>query len=100
MMTLREVANELSRRLSALFIAGPDGKRPCHGEGQRYATDPYWKDLVLFYEHFHGDTGRGIGASHQTGWTALVALLLERVLLRGAAGAPAREEKVTVDTHM
>jgi hypothetical protein len=81
-MTLRDVANELSKRLSALFIADENGHRPCHGGDARYANDPHWKDLVLFYEHFHGDTGKGIGASHQTGWTALVALCLERVLLR------------------
>ncbi len=82
-MTLREVANELSRRLAALVSRGADGSRPCHGSEEKYATDPHWKDLVLFYEHFHGDTGRGIGASHQTGWTALVAWCLERLQKRG-----------------
>ncbi len=84
-MTLREVANELSRRLSALVSKGPDGKRPCHGDNPKYATDPHWKDLILFYEHFHGETGSGIGASHQTGWTALVAWCLERVQKRGVS---------------
>jgi hypothetical protein len=76
-MTLKQVANELSRRLSALFLPGTNGRRPCHGEERRYAEDPHWRDLVLFYEYFHGDTGRGCGASHQTGWTALVSRLLE-----------------------
>ncbi len=75
-MTLKEVAAELSRRLASLFLPDPSGRRPCHGEDARYTTDPNWRDLVLFYEYFHGDTGRGCGASHQTGWTALVTRLL------------------------
>ena len=82
LMTLREVADDLSKRLSSLFLPNSQGKRPCHGDDERYAKDPNWKDLVLFYEHFHGDTGRGIGASHQTGWTSLVSLCLDRILRR------------------
>ena len=77
MMNLGEVASEITRRLVAIFVPGDDGKRPCHGAETRYAEDPHWRELVLFYEYFHGDSGRGIGASHQTGWTALVAKLLE-----------------------
>ena len=76
-MNLAEVAQELSGRLTKLFLPDVTGQRPCHGEDQRYAEDPNFKDLVLFYEHFHGDTGRGIGASHQTGWTALVTRCLD-----------------------
>ncbi len=72
-MTLEEVARELSRRLTSLFLPDGSGRRPCHGEEARYAEDPHWRDLVLFNEYFHGDTGRGLGASHQTGWTATVA---------------------------
>ena len=75
-MTLKEVAAELSRRLACLFLPDATGRRACHGEEARYANDPHWRDLVLFYEYFHGDTGRGCGASHQTGWTALVTRLL------------------------
>ncbi len=75
-MTLKEVAAELSRRLANLFLPDEAGRRACHGEDSRYTNDPNWRDLVLFYEYFHGDTGRGCGASHQTGWTALVARLL------------------------
>jgi hypothetical protein len=75
--TLREVAVELARRLIRIFAADEHGRRPCHGAERRYAEDPHWKDLVLFHEYFHGDDGRGIGASHQTGWTALVATLIE-----------------------
>jgi hypothetical protein len=75
--TLEEVADDLARRLTSIFLPGPDGGRPCHGGERRYADDPAFRDLVLFYEYFHGDTGRGVGASHQTGWTATVATLLE-----------------------
>jgi hypothetical protein len=77
MMTLKEVAQELRRRLAALFLPDTGGRRPCHGGEPRFATDPHWKDLLLFYEYFHGDDGRGLGASHQTGWTALVSLILD-----------------------
>ncbi|HEY0192190.1 MAG TPA: glucosidase [Kofleriaceae bacterium] len=78
-MNLSEVADELERRLVSLFLPDAAGNRPCHGGAARYATDPAFKDLVLFYEYFDGDTGRGLGASHQTGWTALAANLIERV---------------------
>jgi hypothetical protein len=80
LMNLRQVARELSARLSAIFMPGDSGRRACHGDDRRYADDPHWRDLVLFYEYFHGDTGRGVGASHQTGWTALVAPLLHDAL--------------------
>jgi hypothetical protein len=72
MMTLAEVARELSSRLGRIFLPDGTGRRPCHGDDRRFAEDPDWRELVLFYEYFHGDTGRGLGASHQTGWTALV----------------------------
>jgi hypothetical protein len=78
-MDLGQVAEELERRLCGLFVADAQGRRPCHGGSARYAEDPAFRDLVLFYEYFHGDDGRGLGASHQTGWTALAANLLERV---------------------
>ncbi len=77
MMHLGEVAHEISKRLTRIFLPDQNGNRPCHGGDSRYATNPDWRDLILFYEYFHGDTGRGIGASHQTGWTALVAKLFE-----------------------
>jgi len=75
-LDLQAVAAELSRRHASLFLASPDGRRPCHGDSGAYAEDPHWKDLVLFHEYFHGDSGRGCGASHQTGWTALVSRML------------------------
>jgi hypothetical protein len=76
MMTLDQVAGELRRRLAGLFLADAAGRRPCFGGDPRFAADPHWKGLLLFHEYFHGDDGRGLGASHQTGWTALVALML------------------------
>jgi hypothetical protein len=79
MMTLHDVSQELSRRLTSLFRPDVHGARPCHGDTELYAHDPHWRNLVLFHEHFHGDTGRGIGASHQTGWTALVSECLDRL---------------------
>jgi Mannosylglycerate hydrolase MGH1-like glycoside hydrolase domain/Glycosyl hydrolase family 63 C-terminal domain len=77
-MRLWDVAAELSRRLTAIFLRGADGQRPVHGGFETFQQDPHWKDLVLFYEYFHGDNGAGIGASHQTGWTGLVAKLLQQ----------------------
>ncbi len=78
MMTLWEVAAELSRRLTRIFLRGPNGRRPVYGGTAKFQTDPHWRDLVLFYEYFHGDNGTGIGASHQTGWTGVVAKLLQQ----------------------
>ena len=69
---LGQVAREIGARLSRLFLPDREGRRPCHGDDPRYARDPHWKDLLLFHEYFHGDSGRGLGAGHQTGWTALV----------------------------
>lgn len=77
MMNLGEVANEIRRRLIRLFLPDNTGQRPCHGDERLYSRRKEWKDLVLFYEYFHGDTGRGLGASHQTGWTALVSCLIQ-----------------------
>jgi hypothetical protein len=78
MLTLAQVAAELSRRLSSLFLRGADGRRPADGSCELFRSDPHWKDFVLFYEYFNGDTGAGLGANHQTGWTALVAKLLQQ----------------------
>jgi hypothetical protein len=78
MMTLREVAAEISRRLTRIFLRGPDGRRPAYGGTEKFQNDPHWRDLVLFHEYFHGDNGAGLGASHQTGWTGLVAKLIQQ----------------------
>jgi hypothetical protein len=77
-LTLAQIADDLSRRLSALFLRGPDGRRPVFGWTEVMQTDPHWHDHLLFYEYFHGDNGAGIGASHQTGWTAVIANLIDR----------------------
>ena len=76
-MNLKEVAYELNARLARLFLPDAAGRRPCHGDDARFANDPHWRDLVLFHEYFHGDTGVGLGANHQTGWTALAARCVE-----------------------
>ncbi len=79
MLTLDQVAHELGSRLARIFLPGADGRRPCHGEEARYQHDPHWRDLVLFSEYFHGDSGRGVGATHQTGWTALAARFVQEL---------------------
>jgi hypothetical protein len=76
-MNLQGVARELATRLVRIFRADERGQRACYGLDTRFATDPYWRDLILFHEYFHGDSGQGLGASHQTGWTALVTRLLK-----------------------
>ena len=90
---LKGVAHELAERLGSLFVPQQGRPRPCHGSFARYADDPHWRDHVLFYEYFDGDTGRGLGASHQTGWTALVACLLEDCARRRGARPEARAER-------
>ncbi len=77
-MNLSEVAEEIGRRLTAIFLRGEDGRRPVFGGIEPFQSDPHWRDLLLFHEYFHGDNGAGLGASHQTGWTGLVALLFNR----------------------
>jgi hypothetical protein len=77
-LTLWQIASEISTRLTRIFLRDEDGRRPVFGDIELYQTDPQWRDYIPFHEYFHGDTGRGIGASHQTGWTALVAKLLEQ----------------------
>jgi Mannosylglycerate hydrolase MGH1-like glycoside hydrolase domain len=76
LMTLWEVAHEIANRLSGIFLRDDEGRRPVYGSTERFQTDPHWRDVILFYEYFHGDNGAGIGASHQTGWTGIVTWLL------------------------
>jgi hypothetical protein len=76
-MSLAQVADVLARRLASLFLRGADGRRPVFGDDARLQQDPHFRDYLLFFEYFHGDSGRGVGASHQTGWTGLVAKLLQ-----------------------
>jgi hypothetical protein len=75
---LNDVATEISRRLMRIFLRDEAGRRPVYGESTRFQDDPLWRDYVLFHEYFHGDTGMGLGASHQCGWTALVAKLIQQ----------------------
>jgi hypothetical protein len=91
-MNLQEISREIASRLTRIFLPDASGRRPVHGDDRLYADDPNFRDLVLFYEYFHGDTGRGVGASHQTGWTALVLKCVESV-------AQAREAKGSVARH-
>ncbi len=76
-MTLFEVAKELARRLSSIFLRDANGRRPVYGGTKKFQDDPHWKDYILFYEYFHGDNGAGLGASHQTGWTGIIARNLD-----------------------
>ena len=86
-MNLFEVAKEISRRLSAIFLRDASGRRPVYGGSAKFQNDPHWRDLILFYEYFHGDNGAGLGASHQTGWTGLIARLLDLFGRMSAADA-------------
>lgn len=76
-MTLFEVAKEIANRLSKIFLRDQNGTRPVYGGTKKFQEDPHWKDYILFYEYFHGDNGAGLGASHQTGWTGLIARSLD-----------------------
>ncbi len=76
-VTLGEVAEDLANRLVRIFTRDASGRRPVHGERRKFQEDPYWRDLILFHEYFHAETGEGLGASHQTGWTGLVASLID-----------------------
>ena len=90
---LKEIARDLQRRLAALFLPDDHGQRPCHGANAHFTSDPHWRDLLLFHEYFHGETGRGLGANHQTGWTALAIRCLEeegKVSMAAPAGAGIR----------
>jgi hypothetical protein len=79
-----EVAREIARRLAAMFLRYDSGRRPVYGDSEKFQSDPYWRDYLLFYEYFNGDDGAGVGGSHQTGWTGLVAALMD---LFGTLGA-------------
>jgi hypothetical protein len=100
-MNLFEVAREIANRLTRIFLRDESGRRPVFGGAEKFQTDPHWRDCLLFYEYFHGDNGAGVGASHQTGWTGLVASLLElfgemdgpRFLELGKKAAFAREPR-------
>jgi hypothetical protein len=77
MMNLYEVSRELASRLSRIFLRDDKGRRAVYGGTEKFQTDPHWRDYILFYEYFHGDNGAGLGASHQTGWTGLIARIIQ-----------------------
>jgi hypothetical protein len=91
MMTLREAAHELAARLTKIFLPDKSGVRPCFNHDPRFTEDPHWKNLVLFHEYFHGETGKGLGANHQTGWTALVIRHLEDIGRRRERETPKKK---------
>jgi hypothetical protein len=99
-MDLDEVSRELAARLCRIFLPDQTGRRACHGDDPRFAENPNWRDLLLFHEYFHGDTGRGHGASHQTGWTALVARCLEKVAVPHAVSRPSETLRAITDTEL
>lgn len=76
-LNLFEVSKEIASRLTRIFLKDKTGRRPVYGGAEKFQIDPHWRDLILFYEYFHGDNGAGLGASHQTGWTGLVAKVIE-----------------------
>ena len=93
-MNLFEVAREITNRLTRIFLRDESGRRPVFGGAEKFQRDPHWRDNLLFYEYFHGDNGAGIGASHQTGWTGVIAGLIDifgkldaEAFLRGGRGA-------------
>jgi hypothetical protein len=99
LMNLFEVAREIANRLERIFLRDDSGRRPVYGGTEKFQTDPQWKDYILFFEYFHGDNGAGLGASHQTGWTGLVAKMIElfgridgpQLLHAGRSGAFAKD---------
>src|SRR5204863_6387460 len=92
-LTLWQIADQLSCRLTHIFLRTPHGRRPVFGTNEIFQTNLHWRDYVLFYEYFHGDTGAGVGASHQTGWTGLVAKLLQQSGESAPRDQASREEK-------
>jgi hypothetical protein len=94
LMNLKEVAREIARRLADLFLPDASGRRPCHGDDARFQSDPRWNHLLLFHEYFDGDDGRGVGASHQTGWTSLAARAIEKSAVARADRAAPRDPVV------
>jgi len=99
MLTLDKIADELCQRLIKLFRRGADGRRPVFGPYEKLQTDPHFKDYILFHEYFHGDNGRGCGASHQTGWTGLVANLIAQIAAQAAPIAPSPGERGPPPLH-
>ena len=97
MMNLYQVAEEIARRLASIFLRNKDGHRPVYGGTEKFQNDPHWRDLILFYEYFHGDNGAGLGASHQTGWTGIVARIMHLFATMTPEGVLASGKKAHFD---
>jgi mannosylglycerate hydrolase MGH1-like protein len=95
-MTLYQVSAEITRRLASIFLRNEHGRRPVYGGTRKFQEDPHWRDLILFYEYFHGDNGAGLGASHQTGWTGVIARALHLFATTTAPGFLARGKGAVV----
>jgi hypothetical protein len=93
-MTLYEVARDIGRRLASIFSKAPDGRRPVFGGARNFQKDPHWRDCLLFYEYFHADNGAGLGASHQTGWTGVIARILHHFATHGGIRPCARQDGI------
>ena len=91
LMNLSEIANEIAKRLTGIFLRNGSQKRPLYGNNEKFQNDPNWRDYLLFYEYFHGDNGAGVGANHQTGWSGFVAILIQ--LFEGEGGRRFLKEK-------
>jgi hypothetical protein len=98
-MTLYHVAEEIARRLANIFLRDGDGRRPVYGGTRKFQDDPHWRDYVLFYEYFHGDNGAGLGASHQTGWTGIIARIMHLFATMTPEMALAGGVKAYLDTE-
>jgi hypothetical protein len=100
-LNLYQVAEEITRRLAGIFLRGEDGRRPVYGGARKFQEDPHWRDHLQFYEYFHGDSGAGLGANHQTGWTGIIARLMhlfatttgEQVIELGTVAAMVETDK-------
>jgi hypothetical protein len=103
MMNLFEVSKDIANRLTSIFLRDAQGKRPVNGATEKFQSDPHWRDYLQFYEYFHGDNGAGLGANHQTGWTGVVAKMIElygrldpqKLLQEGKRGAHGKDRAST-----
>jgi hypothetical protein len=98
-MTLFEVAKEIQNRLAATFLRDGSGRRPVYGGTKKFQEDPQWRNLILFYEYFHGDNGAGLGANHQTGWTGTIAFLMD-IFARFDANTVLESEREQIQTRL
>ena len=95
-MNLYQVAEEIARRMVSIFLRNENGRRPVYGGTRKFQEDPHWRDLILFYEYFHGDNGAGLGASHQTGWTGIIARIMHMFATTTAEQVIALGQKATI----